>query len=176
MKNNFFQSAAMHGLIIGLALIVFSLLDWALGFYGQNTGFSLLTYVIIFCGLLWAGFSYRKSLGGYISYGQAFGYSVMVAAFFAFVSTIFSLILTNIIDPTYMERIMEFTEQKLLEAGLPESQIDNALEMSKKFSNPAITFIIGFLGSTFFSTIIALITSAIVKRNNPNPFAEQEQI
>jgi len=176
MKNNFFQSAAMHGLIIGLALIVFSLIDWALGFYGQNTGFTLLTYVIIIGGLLWAGFSYRKSLGGYISYGQVFGYSVMVAVIFVLVSTIFSLILTNVIDPTYMDKLWELTEQKLLDMGMAESQIDAAMEMTKTFRHPAITFLLGFFGSAFFSTIIALITSVIVKRNNPDPFAEQEQI
>ena len=178
MKNNFFQSAAMHGLIIGLALIVVSLLDWALGFYGTNGWFSILSFVVIAIGLVLFGKAYRdKEMGGYMSYGQAFGYSIVIIVIFVFAQTLFSLLLSHVIDPSYTDKALVLAEQKLLDTGLlsPE-QIDKAMEMSRTPTVQIINFIVGIFSLIFMSAIIALITSIFVKRNNPNPFAEQEQI
>ena len=176
MKNSFIQSAAIHGLLIGLALIILSLLDWELGFYGQNTAFSLLTYVVIIAGLVWSVMVYRKQIGGYISYGQAFGYSITVAATYAILSAVFTLLLTRVIDPNYMETVLAFTEETLLNAGMSQAQVDMAMEMSSSFSHPAITFVSSVFVSLFISAIIALVTSAIVKKVNLNPFAGSENI
>ncbi len=175
MKTPFLRSAAMHGLLIGLCFIVFSLLDWALGFYGQKLAFSLLSYVIIFVGLLWSAITYRKKeLGDYISYGQAFSYSMMVAVFYTLVSIAFGLLLTHVIDPEYSSKVMELTEQQLYEKGMSQEQIDMAMEMSARFSKPGLSTLFGFIANMVVSAIIALITSAIAMRKNPNPFTGQE--
>ncbi|MDR1405950.1 MAG: DUF4199 domain-containing protein [Prevotellaceae bacterium] len=175
MKNSFIQNAATHGLIIGLALVVLSLLDWALGFYGQKFAFSLLTWAAIIAGLIWAATAYRRQTGGFISYGQAFGYSLTVAAVYAVITAIFGVLLTQVIDPHYMETVLALAEESLLDAGMPSSQVDMAMEVSSKFSHPAINFISSILSTLFVSAIIALVTSAIVKRVNPNPFAGSER-
>jgi hypothetical protein len=176
MKNSFLQSAATHGLLIGLALIILSLADWSLGFYGQKVAFSLLTYVIIGGGLIWSVMAYRQQTGGYISYGQAFGFSLTVAVAYAIVTAVFSLLLTQVIDPAYVEKILVLTEEKLLEQGMPDAVIDQALDFSRKFAHPAISFIVSIIFTMFISAIFALITSAIAKKNNPNPFAGIENL
>ncbi|MDR0694219.1 MAG: DUF4199 domain-containing protein [Prevotellaceae bacterium] len=176
MKKSFFQSAATHGLLIGLALIILSLLDWSLGFYGLNTPFSLLTYVVFIGGLVWSAIAYRQQTGGYISYGQAFGYSITVAAVYAVLAAVFSLLLMQVIDPTYMENVWALTEETLLDAGMSQAQVDMVMEMSSKISHPAITFISSVFGTLLVSAIIALITSAIVKKVNTNPFAGGENL
>ena len=176
MKNSFLQSAAIHGLLTGLALIILSLLDWSLGFYGQNTPFSLLTYVVMIAGLVCSVIAYRKQTGGYISYGQAFGYSITVAAVYAVLTAVFTLLLTRVIDPNYMETVLAFAEEKLLNTGISQAQVDMVMEMSSSLSHPAITFVSSVFGTLFISAIIALITSAIVKKVNTNPFAGSENI
>ncbi|MDR3134404.1 MAG: DUF4199 domain-containing protein [Prevotellaceae bacterium] len=176
MKNSFLQSAAVHGLFMGLALIILSLLDWKLGFYGQKFYFSLLSYAVIFAGLAYSATVYRKQTGGYISYGQAYGYSITVAAAAAILSAAFTILLMYVIDSTYLETVLAFTEETLLDAGLPQAQVDMALEMSSKMTHPVISFLSSLFGTLFVSAIIALITSAIVKKANPNPFAGGENL
>jgi hypothetical protein len=171
MKNIFLQSATVNGLLIGLALIILSLLDWTLGYYGQNTAFSILSYVVWIGGLTWSALAYRKQIGGYISYGQAFGYSMTVAVVYAIVAAIFSLLLMQVIDPNYMETVLAMTEETLLESGLSQSQVDALIEVSSKFMHPAITIISSLFITMLLSAIISLITSAFVKKTNTNPFA-----
>jgi hypothetical protein len=170
MKNSLIQSASVHGLLIGLALVILSLIDWAFGFYGQNVGLSLLHYVIIIGGLLWCGFAYRKQCGGYASFGGVFIYSLMVAIFYAFIASVFSVLLTQVIAPDYVERLMAITEDKYYELGLSSQQIDKMIDFSSQLMQPMILFLSGLFGTILSSLIIALITSAIVKKNNPNPF------
>ncbi|MDR3350879.1 MAG: DUF4199 domain-containing protein [Prevotellaceae bacterium] len=170
MKNSFLQSAATHGLFIGLALIILALLDWRLGYYGQNTAFSLLSYTVWIGGLVWSAIVYRKQAGGYISYGQAFGFSITVAAVYAILGALFSLLLIYVIDPGYMETVLALTEEALLNAGMPQAQVDMALEVSSKLSHPVLHFLSSIFSTLLISAIIALITSAIVRKVNPNPF------
>ena len=173
MKTSFFRSAATTGLFIGLCLILHSVLDWSFGFYGQKFAFSVLAYAIMIAGLLWGAIRYRnQELGGYISYGNALSFSVVVAIFYTLTSLIFGLILTQIIDPDYSSKVMEFAEQKLYDRGLSQAQIDMAMEMSSRFTKPAISAVLGFFGAMILSTIFALITSAFVQRNKSknNPF------
>ena len=175
MKNSFLQSAATNGLVIGLGLILLATIDYVAGFYGQNTAFSLLSFAVMIGGLIWAATSYRKKeLGNYMSYGQAFSYSISVSVVYSILSIIFTLILTRVIDPGYIDQVYTITEQKLYDAGnLTEEQIDMAMSISRRFTNPGVSSIIGFFSTLFVSTIISLITSAVTMRKNPNPFMEQ---
>ena len=175
MKNSFLQSAATNGLIIGLGLILLATIDYVAGFYGQNTAFSLLSFAVMIGGLIWAAISYRKKeLGNYMSYGQAFSYSISVAVVYSILSVIFTLVLTRVIDPGYIDQVYTITEQKLYDAGnLTEEQIDMGMSVSRRFSGPIISSIMSFFSTLFISVIISLITSAIAMRKNPNPFTEQ---
>jgi hypothetical protein len=173
MKNTFLINATIHGLLIGLGLIVLLLVDWLLGFYGQNFAFGLLTYAVIIGGLLWSGFSYRKELGGYISYGQAFTFGLVVFVCFALLVAIFQLLLVYVIDPNYTKAVYVIAEQKMLDMGVPSEKIDVAMGMASKFQHPSITFLIKFCDTIFISAIISLITSAIIKKKDPNIFPEQ---
>ncbi len=61
-------------------------------------------------------------------------------------------------------------EQKMLDSNLSKMQVDTAMEVAGMFKHPAISFIAGLFSTIFTAALIALITSAIIKRNNDNPF------
>ncbi|MDR1896306.1 MAG: DUF4199 domain-containing protein [Prevotellaceae bacterium] len=168
MKNSFIKSAVLHGAIIGSAIVALSLIDWAFKFYGSNMGITFLMYVVMFGGLLGSVFIYRKQIGGYISYGQAWNFSATVSVVYAFISVVFSLLLTEVIDTGYKKHVLELTREKLLENGLTPQQVEASIKWSEKFMEPTISFFVGLLTTVIMSIVIALITSAIVKKNNPN--------
>jgi cell division protein FtsN len=57
----------------------------------------------------------------------------------------------------------------MLARGMTEENVEAALAMSKKWMTPAGMFFMGIISVTFWSAIIALITSAILKKD-PSPF------
>ncbi len=175
MKSNFLKHAATYGLYIGLALIVLSLVDYLLGFYGQNKLFGLLQYAVMIGGILWATMQYRNTeeMGGYLSYGQSLSYGVMLSLCFGLVSSIFAVLLMTVIDPGYMEKLMDVSRAALLEEGsLTEEQVEMSITMMEKFTgNPLFVFFSGLIGSVLIGTLVSLVTSIFTKKNRPGmPF------
>jgi hypothetical protein len=60
------------------------------------------------------------------------------------------------------EQLRLFTEQKMVEKGLPEEQLDMALNMASKFQNPIIMAVMGIFGGAFIGTILSLFSSMII--------------
>ncbi len=174
MKPNFLKHTATYGLYIGLALIILTLIDYVAGLYGQNKIFSLLQYVVMIGGIVWATINYRNTeMGGFISYGQSLGYGVVLSVFFGVVSAVFTVILVTVIDPAYMEHAMDLLRENLLEEGkVSEDQIDAMMAMSEKFANPVFTFFTNIIGAVFMGLIITLITSIFTKKVQPFTPAE----
>ncbi|MDR2361842.1 MAG: DUF4199 domain-containing protein [Prevotellaceae bacterium] len=164
MKNSFWQSAVTYGFIIGLGLIIFVLIDWRLGFYGQNVAFLLLSYLLIIGGLIWSALAYRKQLGGIISYGMLIGFNLVTVVVYTLVSTLFTWLLTQVIDPLYMEKTLVILEDSLVAKKLPDNHINMIMEATKKMAG------LSMAGSFFFSIIvgggISLITSAFISRGD----------
>ncbi len=171
MKSNFMKHAATYGLYIGLALIILTLVDYLMGFYGQNQLFNLIQYAVMIGGIAWATIQYRnKEMGGFISYGQSVSYGVMMSVCFGLVSVVFTILLMTVIDPGYMGKVMEITSEKLLEQGaMSEAQIEQMMEMSAKMGPFTLitTFIGGIIGLVVAGLIISLITSIFTKKAAP---------
>jgi flagellar biosynthesis protein FliQ len=56
----------------------------------------------------------------------------------------------------------------MFKKDMSEEQIEQALEMSKKFMSPVMMTVFAYLGSLFFGLIISLVLAAVNKRENPN--------
>ncbi|MDR0728838.1 MAG: DUF4199 domain-containing protein [Prevotellaceae bacterium] len=164
MKNSFWQSAVTYGFIIGLGLIILSLVDWRLGFYGQNFAFSLLSYVAIIGGLVWGALAYRKQTGGVISYGTLISFSLVAVVVYTLVSGLFSLLLTQVIEPSYMEKTLAILEDSLIAKGIPDHQINMIMEATKKLAG--LSMLGSFFVSILMGGVISLITSAFIQRKS----------
>jgi hypothetical protein len=175
MNTNFLRHTAIYGLLIGIALVLLHVIDYLLGFYGQNKFFGLLQYAIIAFGIVWGALQYRnKESEGFITYGQVVGYGVITSVFFGVLTAVYVVFLYNVIDPGYVDKILEIAATQLYETGnFTDEQIDAALEMSRKFTGTGFTFFTEIFGSAFIGLIVSLIAGAFVRRNRPNtPFAE----
>jgi hypothetical protein len=169
MKSPLVRHAATYGLYVGLALIVLSLLDYLLGFYGKNTAYIIFNHLVMAAGIVWATIQYRdKEKGGFISYGDSVGYGVLLSLFLGIVSSVFTIVLVTIISPDYMEHVMNITLEKLYEQGtLTDAQIEMTVKMMEKMSGPLILFISGVISSVIMGLIISLIASIFTRRNRP---------
>jgi len=165
------KSALTNGVYLGLISILISVVIWAAGliesmglFGGVIIG--LLSLVVSFVLLLLFVKNYRnKELGGYISFGEAFKFTMLVIIVSTIISLIYTYIFNAFIAPDYMENLMAVMQQKTMafmeSKGVSEAQIDNALEKFKEI--PSIgktlrqTALSGLIGGTIISLIVSLI-------------------
>lgn len=156
------------GLMLGLALIVFHLVQYMMDIYKAPLWATLVNYAIIIAGIVWGQIKCRDELnGGYISYGSALGTGVMVSLFSSIVFAFYFIILTKLIDTGYMDKVLETVEEAYIEAGLSDEQIETAMGMVQKFMSPFLTAISTIFSYVFMGTIISLITSIFIKREEP---------
>lgn len=159
------KSSILSGIYIGIILILMSVV-----LYVTNNIFatwaSYVTYPVLIAGIIYAQLSYRKSLGGEMTYGQALGVGLLSLIFASVVSGIYTYLMYAIIDPSLQEQLRILTEQKIIEQGkVSEEQLDTVLAMTTKFQKPAVLAVMGVLGGAFFGLIISLITAIFTKKN-----------
>lgn len=159
------KSTLMSGIYLAVALILLSVV-----FYVTGNPFSkvaqYLTYPIMIAGVLWGQISYKKELGGTLTYGQAIGAGVLTLVFASLVSGVYNFLLYKVIDPSLTEQLRLFTEEQIIKQGkVPEEQIEMAVNMASKFQTPAMMLVLGTVMGAIAGLIISLITGIFIKKN-----------
>jgi hypothetical protein len=170
-KSGMMKHVMTYGAILGLILVVYSVLLYITGLtFNKVLGYA--QYVVLFAGLYLGTKSYRdKSMGGFITYGQALGLGVLISLFVGIIAVFFSYVMMRFIDPGLVDKYMVIMEEQFENSRfIPDDQVEMALEKARKNMTAVWTVPIGILTFTFFGFIISLITSAILKKD-PNPVA-----
>jgi hypothetical protein len=118
--------------------------------------------------------------GGYISFKETFTITLGIAVAGAFISTFFSILLFNFMDPDFAVLLKDFTIEKLIVQldQLPESNpmygvMETLIEQTQEediysVSNQASAFFY----SLFFHIIISAIIAAFIKKDKPIEISE----
>ena len=164
-----YKTAMNFGALLGLVLIAYSALLYAFD-QTTNQALSWLSYVFLAGGIILGTKTYRdKSLGGYITYNQALWTGTLIVFFASFLSAFYTYIFTKFIDPGMITKILEETEMKMLEEqNMGEDDVEVAMKYTRMFVTPEIMTITVVFATTIMGFIISLITSAIMKKENPN--------
>lgn len=162
----------VYGLLAGLSLIVFLLIMYLTGIDSFLSPAAWLGYVIIITFAVLAGLKQRKENGGFLEFSQALKVTFSVFAIGFLLQTIFSYILLNFIDVSFREaltqRTMEKTEEMLRKFGASEDTIEQTIASANSTNSYSIgNQLLGYGIMCIVFFIIALIISAIIKRNRP---------
>ncbi len=153
------KSTLTSGIYIGVVLILVSVVFYVAGLMFE-TWAQYVSWPILIGGTIYAQLSYRKSLGGEMTYGQALGAGILALVFATVLSAIFDYLLRNVIDPSLKEQLRIMMEQKLIEQGqIPEEQLDSVLNIIMK-----LLPIIAILQVAFTGLIISLITGIFTQK------------
>lgn len=173
-KTTMFQHTMTWGAITGIALIIYTLILYLAGLT-FNTALGYVSYIILIAGIIMGTLAYRnKVLNGYISYGNAFLTGLLIVVFAAILSSFFSFILMRFIDPGLIEQLVSKTEEKLINQGLNDEQIEIAVDRMRKMMASPFSVILGLLGMIIVGAILSLITSAFIKKEG-NTFERDTQ-
>ena len=164
--------AVNNGLYLGGILALISVLIYAVNldlFTEWWLGIILFLVVVVY-GVLTAIKS-RTSLGGFISFKQAFTSYFITIAIGTLIATIVGIAIFTFIDPeaaTYLnEQILLLTKQTMERFGMPQEAMQAALDEAAKKDN----FSLGMQSQAFvfrlaFYAVIGLIVALIVKKTD----------
>ncbi|QIL75515.1 DUF4199 domain-containing protein [Hymenobacter sp. HDW8] len=156
-----------YGLLTGIVSIIYSFILLATSLE-QNTALGLLSLLILAGGIYLAHKFYKENNGGFMSYGQGLGIGTLISLIAGLLGGIFRYVYTEFIDPSVTQRVMDQTRAKMEEAGnMSDAQIDQAIQMSQRFSSGPVGIVIAVLGSALIGFLISLIIAAITKHNRP---------
>ena len=170
-----------NGLILGSISIILLVASYAIGvdFFLNNT-WSIIKGILPYVVLIFLVIEYKKLVGGYISFKETFTVTLGISVAGAFLSTFFSILLFNFIDPDFAVQLKDFTVEKLAIQldQLPESNamysvMETLIEQTQEediysISNQASALFY----SLFFHILFSAIIAAFIKKDKSIEMSE----
>ena len=153
-----------HGLMQGIASILLSVIIYAMGqSYEQPTWVSIVSIIITIVFIMMGLKKFKASNDGYLKLGEAIKIGLGIALIAALIYVAYFILFVNVIEPDFYTNMGAVQEQKWIDQGLTDEQIEGAKAMMAKMSNPMMTSGIVLITSLFFGFIISLIAGLIMK-------------
>jgi hypothetical protein len=153
-----------YGILFGIISILFSIIFFYVFPIGLGKQ-AMFSFGIMIIFLVLAGNAEKKLNDGILSYGEALKTTFLTGFTGMVISGLFSLILMNLIDPSLVDKLteqtIEMTRSMMESFGLPEDQVEQAMEDAESKMVEAYTPLNQIL-SILQSAIIVVILSAIV--------------
>jgi hypothetical protein len=165
----------MHGLYLGFALILNTLVFYLLGIpFSEITG--LLTYAIIISGNGFAMWTFAKlNTEEGLPYSRALGLGTLVSLFGAVIFSFFTFILYKYIEPGLIDKMLTNVEEKLIQQGMKDDSIEKMLGASRSMMSPGILAVSQLFSIALMGFLFSLILAIFFKKEPTNPFHEFEQ-
>ena len=165
-----FATGIKFGIAAGITYILMLLLRYM--FFGVNPLslgiMSFLAYIILVIFFIVAANYRKKELGGYADVKQLFQTIFIVIVIAEVCYSLFNYIYLTFIDPTYLERFVQNTEEWMEKMKMPEEQMDKLRDQLSGQKKTGIgTILMGFCQAIVIDSIIGLIISFIMKKKKP---------
>lgn len=174
---DFLNTAAQYGLIGGAVMVVFSLVTHLAGLSDGSNGNIILGSILsgiaviaayAICQVLAVRKHRKEELGGYISFKRAFLVCVIVALGISMISALWNFVYLNFIDPEFINRVLDNTQEFMENMDMPEEVIEEAMEDARAGIDPSLVGSLkSVLGTLIFGSFIGLIVAAATKKEAP---------
>lgn len=161
LSSSLFYGVILAAIAIG-AGIVAHITKWDT----QSGAYKALTWGIFIGGITWTIWHYKNRKNkGYLRYGQGVGLATLTGLISGILGAIYIVVYMKYVNTGFVDQLMETSYEQMVDQGLTEAQIEQAMEMSAMFMTPSFFAIISIVSWVFVSLIISLIASAIMKRD-----------
>ena len=176
--SNFLKCSLLYGALFGLVMILYAIILYLFkvtkaGIW-QNLVIGVVSIIILTLGLVISAKRFRNRYNdGYISYGSALIFSLIVLISASVIAAVYNYIFNAWIDPDYAREILDRTKEQMADfmynMGLPDHEIDEALKsMDERAKLTPLTSALNLIYSNFLlGGIIALITSILLRKEEP---------
>jgi len=159
------------GIYLGIATVLTSLITYALGMHLDPHWSVSVISGILFIGLIVFGIKkHKENNEGFLTWGQGVKIGVGIAIVAALIGTIYNYLFMTFLEPNFLNQVMEVSNQKLLDQGQTEEQIEAINKMSEAFKSPLLIAAMGIIGSAVGGFIVAAIAAAIIKKSEEETY------
>ncbi|MEC3966742.1 DUF4199 domain-containing protein [Flagellimonas halotolerans] len=158
--------ALNYGLLLGVISVVFGVMLYTQKMhYERNTAIIVISIVIMAAVVFLAINAFKKANGGYLTISEALKVAVGAALIGAVISLAYQFVLTNFIEPDFMDKAIEMAKPKAMEQNpsMTEEQWEQGVEMQKSLS--WLQYPIGLIINCVLGLILGLITGLILKKS-----------
>jgi hypothetical protein len=176
------RSVIQYGAIVGVIISVYIALLYALGIeVFANWWYSVIMYPISIGLICYFTIQLRnKNESEPFNFKQTFVVLLSMLMLATLVSTLWNIVLFNVIDPSLpkelSERILEETENTMAKWGAPEDVIKDTLKEMRDLPSQfkPVGQLMSWLKGGLFMAILSVVCASFVKRKNPvNPFVAE---
>jgi hypothetical protein len=136
---------------------------WQLLKVDQTSSVKYIGYIPFIAFLILAQKEFRDSLGGFITFGQAFVAGLLYSVFGAILISVFIYIYFTFLSPDVFSKIMDTQRDAMSQKGMSSDQVDQAMSVMNKYGT-LITAFFTIFAVAIFGIIVALIGAAILKK------------
>jgi hypothetical protein len=166
-----FRHALIYGSITGAIIVIFLLLLYIFGMM-NNSAMNNIAGILFVAGSYISVRKYRnQAQGGFISYGKAYGTSMLTFLAAGFIWAIYEYFLYQYLAPGLLEEKLVEAQDALLKLGWDENKVEAFTTLSKP--TPFTNAIGYFVNTAFWGALLALLLAGILKREG-NPLLKQE--
>ena len=157
-----------YGIILGVVFILINVIMYVTGMALEGKQWPQYLYYLIFpITIFYAINQFKKKNANILSLSEAIKIGVIAGIISALIYIVYSLIFFYLIDPGFMDQIIDVTRDKLLEnPNLTEEIVDQQMKVMKMFMNPFIGSAFWIAMSAFFGLIYGLIGGLVMKKEN----------
>lgn len=165
-----YATGIKFGIAAGIVYILMLVLRYM--FFGVNPltlgVMAFLAYIILIVFFIVSARYRKKELGGYADVKQLFQTIFIVILIAEICYSVFNYIYLKYIDPTYLDRFVQNTQEWMEKMKLPEEQMDKMREsLDVQKTTGMKTILIGFAQAVVIDSIIGLIIAFIMKKQRP---------
>lgn len=168
------QAAVKAGLNLGLVMFILTLSAYFVDYtILVSFWFSILILALFFGMILYFGFQYRKSVGGYLEYGPSFVFSFVTLLVSGLIGLVGNILLYQVIDPELPRMLVDAQLENMLQMmdrfGAGDSVSGDQLDEIREGVQANFTIfgqIKSFAIGSIVYAIMALILAAIIKKRD----------
>lgn len=160
-----------YGVILGVLSIITNVIMYVTDSYlSPHWSFGVIAFLMTIAIIILAFKTFKESNGGFLKLGQALKIGLGVALISAVLSVMWTLVLTQVLEPNYTELALEAGRNAIIEGypDMSDAQIDQALSFQEPFTKIGFMIPVAIMMSLFFGFIISLIGGLIMKNENPH--------
>jgi hypothetical protein len=158
-----------YGLILGGLGVIFGLMLFLSDAHiSQSPVNSIISIVMSVAVIFWGILNFRKANGDLLSVGQAVKLGAGIALVSGIVSVIWTLLLTNVLDPDFIAKSVDMQLAAAAENGnISAEQLQQQKEMSMEYW-PAFAYPAILIVSILMGLLIGLVGGLIFKKAAPD--------
>ena len=157
-----------YGIILSCLSILYFVTVAATG-TNMTEGIGRWGGLIFTVAVLWFAHKYFKENGdAFMSIGQGVAISFWVCMISSVISSLFTFVYVKYIDDGFIQNLKDQQYEQLLNEGMSDSQIEQAMSISESFMTPTALLLFGIFGGIIMGLIIGLVISLFTQRKNPD--------